>query len=190
MSSGMKSLFSLVAFFVAACGGLAFGLQNKEIIRNTFFALTGVKLEIPVDGTPMARSFPLQASQARLGSGDVALRAGPGGHFETTAEINGRSVEVLVDTGATMVALTYEDAERAGIYLKPSDYTYRTMTANGIAKVAPVTISTISIGNITVRNIQGAVSERGKLSKTLLGMSFLQRLSRVEMQRGALVLHE
>ena len=70
----------------------------------------------------------------------------------------------MVDTGATLVAMTYEDAERAGIYLKSSDFTHEVKTANGIAKVAPIEIGSISIGDITVRNIRGAVTERGKVA--------------------------
>ena len=75
--------------------------------------------------------------------------------FETEAEINGRDIDVMVDTGASLVALTYDDAERAGIFVKPSDFTHRAQTANGIARVAPVTISRIQIGDITVRERTG-----------------------------------
>jgi aspartyl protease family protein len=96
----------------------------------------------------------------------------------------------MVDTGASLVALTYDDAERLGIYVTPRDFTHVAKTANGTARVAPVTISRISIGDITVRNVRGVVSERGKSERTLLGMSFLGRLSRVEMRGGTLVLQE
>ena len=112
------------------------------------------------------------------------------GHFHADAEINGRSVQVLVDTGATMVALTYEDAERAGIYVKDSDFTQRVSTANGVGRVAPVMVDRISIGDVTVRNVRGAVVERGMLASTLLGMTFLGRLSRAEMRSGILVIEE
>ena len=100
------------------------------------------------------------------------MTASSGGHFETAADINGNEIDVMVDTGATLVALTYEDAERAGLHLKSSDFTQGVRTANGTGKVAPVTLSSISIGDITVRNVKGAVAEPGKLHKTLLGMSF------------------
>jgi aspartyl protease family protein len=123
-------------------------------------------------------------------SGGVELKAGSHGHFETRAEINGRPVEVMVDTGATLIALTYEDAERAGIYMKDSDFTQRSQTANGVARAAPVMLDRVSIGDITVRNVRASVSERGRLQVTLLGMSFLSRLSRTEMRKGTLVLYE
>ena len=79
----------------------------------------------------------------------------------------------MVDTGATMVALSYEDAERAGVYVRPADFTMRVNTANGIARAAPVTLDEISLGDITVRNVRAAVSEPGRLQGSLLGMSFL-----------------
>lgn len=123
-------------------------------------------------------------------SGVVELIADRRGHFMTPAQINGRTVDVLVDTGATNVALTWEDAEAAGIYVRPSDFTHRAQTANGVSRIAPVMIDSISIGSITVRNVQGAVAERGKLHETLLGMTFLNRLSKAQMSRGRLLLEE
>jgi aspartyl protease family protein len=123
-------------------------------------------------------------------SGGVELRAGRNGHFETRAEINGRGIEVMVDTGASLIALTFEDAERAGIYVRDSDFTQRTQTANGTARAAPVMLDRVTIGDITVRNVRASVAERGRLHVTLLGMTFLSRLSRTEMRGGTLVLHE
>lgn len=128
---------------------------------------------------------------APSGSGTVVeLTARDNGHFNTHAEINGRPVEVMVDTGATMVALSYEDAERAGLYLRDQDFTGSVHTANGLARVAPVTLDRVSIGGIIVRNVPAAVTEPGRLKTSLLGMSFLSRLSRFDMRRGRLVLQE
>lgn len=191
MSSGTTNLFSSVAFFIAAASGLAYGLHNKDQVRQIVYEVTGIELVPPLQtAVSIDRARTEAPGDAGGWSGDVTLHAKRNGHFETTAEINGRDVDVLVDTGATLVSLSYEDAERAGIYLQASDYTHQTSTANGMAKVAPVTIGSISIGSITVRNVRGTVAERGKLPRTLLGMAFLSRLSRVEMQGGALVLHE
>lgn len=120
----------------------------------------------------------------------VELAAQDNGHFNTHAEINGRPVEVMVDTGATTVALSYEDAERAGIHLRDQDFTRSVHTANGVARVAPVTLDRVSIGGITVRDVPAAVTEPGRLKTSLLGMSFLSRLSRFDMRQGRLVLQE
>ena len=88
------------------------------------------------------------------------------------------------------MVLTYEDAERSGIFLRPADFIWSTQTANGTAKVAPVTLERVSVGNITVRGVQAAVAEPGKLHVNLLGMSFLQKLRSFEVHSGRLVLKD
>ncbi|MEQ1611426.1 MAG: TIGR02281 family clan AA aspartic protease [Hyphomicrobiaceae bacterium] len=120
--------------------------------------------------------------------GMVELKASNNGHFYANADLNGRNIGVLVDTGASAVALTYEDAQRAGIHVSDSQFTGRSQTANGVGRYAPVTIDQISIGSVVVQNVQGVVLERGKSQVTLLGMSFLGKLSRTEMKNGILVL--
>ncbi len=122
--------------------------------------------------------------------GKVELRAGAHGHFNASARINGRAVSVLVDTGASMVALSYEDAEHAGIFVRPGDFTAQVRTANGVAKVAPVMLDSVSIGDITMYDVRAAVSEPGRLGTTLLGMTFIGRLSRAEMRGDVLILQE
>ena len=136
---------------------------------------------------PQPTASPAAAS---LANGREVLDAHADGHYYARAEINGRPLNVMVDTGASMVALTYEDAERAGLRLRPSDFTARVGTANGIAAVAPVTLDRVTIGRITVRNVEAAVTERGRMDKTLLGMSFLSRLDRVDISSGRLLLVE
>lgn len=120
----------------------------------------------------------------------VELRADRAGHFAASMEVNGRSVEALVDTGATIVMLTYEDAQRAGVFLRDRDFTMQMQTANGIAKAAPVTLERVTIGNITVRNVQAGVGEPGLLRTNLLGMSFLKRLNKFEIRSGTLILQD
>ena len=96
----------------------------------------------------------------------------------------------MVDTGASIVALSFEDARAAGLNVRDKDFTHRVSTANGLARIAPVTIDRISVGDIIVRDVSGAVMEPGKLGTTLLGMSFLSRLQRVDIRSGMLVLQE
>ena len=191
MSSATVSLFASIALATFGAMGLAYSLTHPGVvaaIANRVLAEAG--LPLPLKPTkakaPVLDEQRTQAAQP----GTVSIAAGPYGHFQTEAEINGRSVDVMVDTGASLVALTYDDAENLGIFVRPSDFTHVAKTANGSAHVAPVTISRISIGDITVRNVPAVVSERGKSDRTLLGMSFLGRLSRVEMRGGTLVLQE
>jgi aspartyl protease family protein len=199
VSSGTVSLFSAVAVAIAAAAGGAYGLKHRDDVKrlvSQFSASHAPGSEdqeqtAALDSSDTANTAKTgDESGANENDGGVTLRAGEYGHFETAADVNGRSIDVMVDTGASLVALTYEDAERAGIFLRTADFTHSVSTANGTAKIAPVRISSISIGGITVRNIEGAVSQPGKLHKTLLGMSFLGRLSRVDMRAKTLVLHE
>jgi aspartyl protease family protein len=118
----------------------------------------------------------------------MELTAGEGGHFTTSAAINNRSVEVLVDTGASTVALSQEDAQSIG--LKPHNLKYDVpiSTANGMGKAARVLLREVEIGSVRVQNVEGLVLEAGALRGTLLGMSFLSRLRSFSVENGTLVL--
>ncbi len=192
-SPGSSSLFSSIAILVAVMLGAVYAIKHRDALSDLATNAAqeaadavGAKLNEPA----LANAESSTEAVSTNPGGDVELTANSGGHFETAAEVNGNEIDVMIDTGATLVALTYEDAERAGLFLKSADFTQGVRTANGTAKVAPVTLSSITIGDITVRNVKGAVAEPGKLHKTLLGMSFLGRLSRVEMRSNSLVLHE
>jgi aspartyl protease family protein len=191
-TSGTVSLLATAALFVATAGGTAYGLKHRDLVHNFVAQLAGLPLtqsaKVEKEDSTGTNESESEATSSEA-TGEVTLRAGDAGHFEASAEINGRSVDVLVDTGATLVALTYEDAERAGIYPRQSDFTQSVATANGVTKVAPVDIDSVSIGNITVHNVRGAVTERGKLQRTLLGMTFLGKLH-VEMRKNVLVLRD
>ena len=193
ISSATINLFAIVAIAIAGAWAASYALQDPskmEALVRDVAERAQIGTPVSTDAATEIQTENIHAEVVSPASGDVTLTADDRGHFAVEAEINGRGVDVMVDTGATLVALTYEDAERAGIFLRPSDFTHFVSTANGRAKVAPITIERLSIGPITVRNIQGAVSERGKMRQTLLGMSFLGRLSRVDMRAGTLVLHE
>ncbi len=126
------------------------------------------------------------------GSGDhggvMRLDAGRGGHYNTDIEVNGRRFSALVDTGATQVALRYEDARALGLIFPGDKFDVQVRTANGIAKAKRVELRSVRLGTITIRDVEGLVMDQGLLGTNLLGMSFLKRLSRVEVQRGQLVL--
>lgn len=191
MSSATVSLFASVALAVVGAAGLAYSLSHPGVftsVASYAIAKTGLS---HVGPPAKVQETVLEEVQADAGqTGTVSIAAGAYGHFLTQAQIDGRSIDVMVDTGASLVALTYEDAKSVGLFIKPSDFTSVAQTANGSTRVAPVTISRISIGDITVRNVPAVVSARGASERTLLGMSFLKRLTRVEMRAGMLVLQE
>jgi aspartyl protease family protein len=124
-----------------------------------------------------------------IAPGTVALRASTGRHFRAVVEINGERVQVLVDTGASDVALTKEDARRVGF--DPARLTYTTpyRTANGTSFGAPVRIGSIKLGDIVVDDVPGSVAQ-GDLGQSLLGMSFLRRLSSFEVRGDEMILRQ
>lgn len=133
---------------------------------------------------------PVQENTSAGFERSVTLTAGRDGHFFARAEINGRSVAVLVDTGASAVLLSHDDASAIGLEPHASDYTIETRTANGTGRAAPVQLDYVRIGDIEVRNLRGIVAEPGALHVTLLGMDFIGRLGRFEMRGRELLLVE
>ena len=126
------------------------------------------------------------AASVRIGNGAAsrALARSPDGHFYAEAQVNGAQIRFMVDTGATMVALTPADAQRAGIAL-PSERA-KAIGAGGEIEVIPVTIDRIALGPLEARNVRGAVAEQ--LPVSLLGQSFLNRIGTVEISGDSMVL--
>ena len=103
----------------------------------------------------------------------VVLTAGSGGHFVTPGQINNRAVQFLVDTGATMVALSVEDAQRIGLNYKDGQEV-RMSTANGVTPGWRLKIATLRIGDVVVYDVDAIVSS-GAMPYVLLGNSYLTR---------------
>ena len=118
----------------------------------------------------------------------VRIARSQNGHFITRVRINGAPVQMLVDTGASSVVLTPQDARRAGIDTSRLSYSLPVSTANGRTMVASVRLHAVAIGDIGERDILAQVSAPGALSQSLLGMSFLSRLTSYEVKNGTLIL--
>lgn len=123
-----------------------------------------------------------QAAPVLTVSADLA------GHFVLHPTLDGRRLRMLVDTGASLVALSYEDARLAGLRVEPRDFTRHLLTANGVVGAAPIRLREVRVGDITVRDVEGVVLPPGRLGTSLLGMSFLRRLRSFEIGAGRLTL--
>jgi len=119
-------------------------------------------------------------------SNTIVYTANQRGHVILEAAVNGAPVRMLVDTGASLVTLTPQDARAAGIAPSELVYNARVNTANGTARIAPVTLREIRIDQLTLYDVPAAVLENLNLS--LLGMSFLTRLQGYEMRDGKLTI--
>lgn len=121
--------------------------------------------------------------------GVMRISADRGGHYASDVEINGRMLRAIVDTGATLVILRYEDARSLGVIFPGDRFDVAVRTANGTGKARRVELRSIRLGPITLRDVEALVVEPGALqTQNLLGMSFLKRLSRFEVRRDVLVL--
>ena len=120
-------------------------------------------------------------------TGRISVPRAPDGHFYVTLMVNDAPVDFMIDTGASGVVLRADDARRAGIDLDGLAYTGRAITANGTVNTAPVRIDRISLGPVEDHDLRGWVNH-GMLTKSLLGMSYLERWGRIEIAGGDLVL--
>jgi aspartyl protease family protein len=117
----------------------------------------------------------------------AAISKASDGHYWADADVNGARVRLLVDTGATAVALTLDDARRLGFDPAELDYRQKVMTASGEARAAVVQLAAVSVAGAKVTNVEAMVIESG-LDTSLLGMSYLGRLSKFEATRTSMIL--
>jgi aspartyl protease family protein len=111
-------------------------------------------------------------------NGTASFRRGFDGHFLVTADVNGVPMSLLFDTGASAVVLSYADAKKAGVDVASLTFNTPVTTANGTGSAAVVTLDQITVGGIVRRNVPAFVAARGALDGSLLGMTFLETLSR------------
>lgn len=148
----------------------------------------GVKLlslsatQAEVEAAGVRRTLTLGAGPVRVSGGgggnsgarEIVLTAGPGGHFLTTGQINGRAAQFMVDTGATMVALGQADADRMGIDYRSSSRRGFAETANGRVPTYAVTLTSVRVGDVEVANVEAMILP-ASMPHVLLGNSFLTR---------------
>lgn len=130
------------------------------------------------------------ATKTTKNSSEVELAAAANGNFYTAAEINGEQFDVIIDTGATYVTLTYSDAEHAGLDPSNLRYNVKLRTANGTSKGALTKLDDVTVHGITVNNVKAVVTEPGVMDITLLGMSYLSRISGISVRDQRMTLSD
>ena len=152
--------------------------QSVVVIGFALVASFGTALTIrhlEGDGMAQAATPVVEAAVGASGT-DAQVVKGADGHYWAEANIDGKAVRVLVDTGASVVALTRADALRLGVDPEPEAFTGKVQTASGVVRAAPVQLKTISVAGARVDRVEALVVEQG-LEYSLLGMSYLGRLS-------------
>ena len=172
-------------------------MRNLVLTAIALFAMAVaapqlLDLRIALGPETAAEEAPIIVAPARKRDvsrgGDVKIRAKADGHFYVDAKVNGRNIALVVDTGASIVALRESDARRAGIRLRRSDFDAPISTANGAAYAADVTLNRVSVGRINIRNVRAFIIPDERLSISLLGANFLNQLRRFEVSDNILVL--
>ncbi|MGI9367163.1 MAG: TIGR02281 family clan AA aspartic protease [Rhizobiaceae bacterium] len=120
----------------------------------------------------------------------VTLIRSENDHFEATAGVNGKTIRFLVDTGASSVVLSAEDAQLAGLNPASLDYSVRTQTANGTGRAARATVNNLYLGGIERKNFPVLVAQPGRLGQSLLGQQFLESLHSYEKRGDRLTLRD
>lgn len=133
----------------------------------------------PVARPPAADAEPMMAVETKLARM-------PNGHFYADAAVNGQPVRVVVDTGASMVALTVADAQRIGIPFSPNEFTVIGTGASGPVRGEDVLLDSVSVDGKEVRTVHGAVVEG--LDVSLLGQTYLSRITAVQMSGETMTL--
>ncbi|SMX34515.1 retropepsin-like aspartic protease family protein [Actibacterium lipolyticum] len=129
--------------------------------------------------------IPRQAVFAEQGR--VEVPRAPDGHFYLTLSVNDAPLRFVVDTGASEVVLTPEDAKKAGLDTSDLAFTSEARTANGVVKTARVKLRDVQLGALVDVNVRAWVNG-GEMDTSLLGMSYLQRFEKMEITRDLLVL--
>jgi aspartyl protease family protein len=155
-------------------------------VAPRYFARTSAPAA-PVANAPAPE--PASSAPSSAYGGSMTIEPGRNGHFSVEAEVDGRRMDFMIDTGASVIALRAQDAARLGIHPAQREYMANVATANGMVHGAPVELGLVEVGSLSVRNVTALVLPDDALGQNLLGMSFLSRV-RWEHRDGRLVLEQ
>jgi len=199
--------FGYVAVFLALLvyflGGMMsrYGGRASSMVRDavTWLALGlalatlySYKEEIaPIAARVVGELLPGSAmtiEQSAGGLTEIRIRKRLDGHFNANVAVNGKQIAMIVDTGASSIVLTPEDAAKAGIDTRNLAYNIPVLTANGRTFAARVRLDKVAIGPLDRTNVDALVAKHGAMTQSLLGMSFLSRLRSYEFSGDFLTL--
>lgn len=174
---------AVVAWFIA---------QNRQTLNKTLqqamawvFIFVGV---VAIVGLwEDLRTTVAPTPQMTVAGNTVEVPRSYDGHYYLPLLVNGEPITFLVDTGASQIVLSAQDARRVGIDPDQLNYVGRAATANGEVRTAPVRLDSLALGPITDTNVSAWINE-GELDKSLLGMDYLHRFSNIQLTDGRLIL--
>lgn len=180
-----------LALLLTAVGGYFIAETRANLGRNLRYALiwaliflgilAGVGLWNDVRDDILPRQSSVQDT------GEIILPRAYDGHFYATLLMNGQPVDFVIDTGASNIVLTKEDAARVGVELDALRFFGRAMTANGEVRTAPARIATVELMGVQDYGVEVWVND-GEMPGSLLGNDYLQRFDKIEISRDRLIL--
>ena len=175
----------ILLFGIIACFGVLTASAGimKSLISSGTIGAPGQTAQAAV-AAPSEPAAPTNAAGGRT----VILKPDQSGQYHAEVTVNGRTIRMLVDTGASLVALTQQDAITLGVL--PLSFNVPVQTANGTARAGEAKLSDIRIGSVQVADTRALVLPYGVTGQSLLGMSFLKKLSGFEVAGGNLILKQ
>ena len=158
-------MLRLFIFCLAAAWGLSLVLPGRSVVPTS---------------APGRVTTPSEPAR------DTELQREANGHFYVYAKVNGQLVRFVVDTGATIVALNREDAERVGIDVNPANFQVVGEGASGLVRGQNIKIGSIEVDGKLVNDVDGVVLADSSMS--LLGQTYLSRLTEVKMSGEYMIL--
>ena len=191
-------LIPMLVLLIVFAGGLfsrrraARELLTSLVLWLGIVAIAGVTYayrdELTGVASRVAGEFRPGVAMVNAEQGTATFRRGMGGHFEIDATVNAHTMPMIFDTGASAVVLTIADAQAAGIDTAALRFSIPVSTANGTGRAARVTLAQMEVGGIARQGVVAFVAEEGALDTSLLGMTFLETLSRYSVTQNALEL--
>ncbi|AZO47020.1 MAG: TIGR02281 family clan AA aspartic protease [Mesorhizobium sp.] len=170
-----RNLGTWAAIVLALIAGYQYRYELQDVASRVTAGL--------IPGSPLALGV-------EDGHATVTLDKADNGHFEARILVNGAAVRAVVDTGATSIVLTAEDAQAAGFNPAALNFTISVSTANGMARAAAVKTDEVAIGGIVRKDMAVMIAAPGMLGQSLLGMNFIGSLSGFDVRGDRMVLRD
>lgn len=187
LDAGQLAALAFLAVLLLSLLGSLFR-NNSAILRNAlvWIVIFGGAFLFSGQWDTISSSF-IQRDPT-FTDGRIEVPKGADNHFRLTLQINGVPVDFLVDTGASQVVLTKEDAARVGLDPDTLAFTGTAFTANGEVATAPIRLETVELGDLRDTRVRASVNS-GDMEGSLLGMSYLSRFESIEIRRDTLILN-
>ena len=190
MSPDDSAYLIYLGLFLLFIGGSYLYSQRGKLTQTVQQALiwmlifSGAVVAYGFKDTLTQQLFP---NRALIEGSDIAFRKARDGHFYAVLEINDVPIDFVIDTGATSLVLTLQDAKKVGIDIADLAFTNRAYTANGVTGTARVRLDNVKLGDFEDRNVRAHVNE-GDMFSSLLGMDYLSRFGKIRISGDVLTM--